>query len=194
MTHQPFRTDTIMMQGTTPVESSFPRDRIQVNTLAMTTQVVRFCFFTAAISRTRTGARMRIGGTNGATPTASYMGIYEIDQNDNGFLVAVTANTTTMFTAGVNTETAVVNFTSAWNEIANRRYAAAALFVGTTAPTVHGGGVQSQNTSTSNRPWSNRPYMGSWTRTGQSSLASSFTPASLTWASGLTMPYMEFHG
>lgn len=194
MTHQPFRSDRLVFQGTTPVETSFPRDQISVNTLTMTTQVVRYCFFTAAVSRSRTGVRMRIGGTIAATVTTSVIGIYEIDQNDNGFLVATTANTTSLWTAGTNTETAVVSFTSAWAEIANRRYAAAALFVGTTAPVVHGGGVQSQNTSTSNRPWSLRPYLGAWTRTGQSSLASSFTAAGLTWASGLTMPYFEFHG
>jgi hypothetical protein len=95
-------------------------------------------FFTADKTETITRVTAYTGTVAaGATPTLCRYGIYEIDANGNGTLVASTANDTTLF-AAANTAYPKL-LTAAFQKVAGKRYATGLLVAtAATMPTFHG--------------------------------------------------------
>lgn len=119
-------------------EYALPKELVSDHAgLTLTSGSVFYTYFTAERSVTVDGAAMITGGTAAATPTTCKIGLYSVDPTTGDLTrVAVTANTTTLWDGTDARDT--VDFTAAYDLKAGYRYAAAALFVGTTAPVVLG--------------------------------------------------------
>jgi hypothetical protein len=127
-----------LQNSLTTGEEVFERDFVNSNAIAMTSQSLRLSYFTARKSETTTQARVITGSTAaGATPTLCRLGLYSIDANGDGTLVASTPNDTALF-AAANTA-----YTKAWSasyaKVAGQRYALGILVVTAAAvPTLVG--------------------------------------------------------
>jgi hypothetical protein len=187
MTHQPFRTDVLFDGGG---EMNMPRDRHTVNTLTATSGSILFTPFIAARSEAITKVRVRVGTVAAATVTTIKCGIYEVNQAGNFTLIAITANTTTM-AATINAAGTLTNLTTTFSKIANRLYATAFIFVGTTAPTLLGGNGTVFTSTAANNPYSLMPVQGALRRTGMTDLTTPQALSAMSIVSGQVAPYME---
>jgi hypothetical protein len=172
-------------------EMSMPRELISSNSLAMTSGEIRFCPFIAARSEAITKVRVRVGTVAAATVTLIRVGIYQVDQSGALWLVASIPNTTTMCPTPATIST-TVNLSATFNKICGRLYAAAFIFVGTTAPTLLGGGGSSYANTPSLNPFDLMPFAGALKRTGQTDLVTPVLKSALALAGGaLPMPLVE---
>jgi hypothetical protein len=120
-------------------ESVFPRMAINNSNNATSSGVLRLTFWTARKTETCTRVRTITGSTAaGATPTVCRMGIYTVDANGDGTLVASTANDTTLF---ATQNTAYTKSFSGGNlsKVKGQRYAFGIIVVtGAAAPSFAG--------------------------------------------------------
>ena len=187
MTHQTFRTDTLFDTGG---EMNMPRYLLTTNTLSMTSGAIILTPFVAARSEAITKLLVRVGTTAAATVTTIKVGIYEVNQAGNLTLIAVSANTTTMC-ATINAAGTLTSLTSTFNKIANRLYATAFIFVGTTAPLLLGGSGTAFTSTAASAPFNLMPINGALRRTGQTDLITPLALNTLSISSGTNQPYME---
>lgn len=158
------------------------REYIASSSGAISSQQIRFVYFTAGVTAPFTKIRSYCGGTAaGATPTLCRIGIWTVDASNNGTaLVASIANDTTLW----NTPTTAFLSTlqATFTPQQGVRYAAGVLIVTAAAtPTYIGqstaGGIIYQE---------NPPL--TFNLTGQSDLPNTWT---FTGGSSSTRPYME---
>jgi len=107
----------------------------------LTSTSMKISWFTALRTETINNVRTMTAGTAAATVTLCRIGIYDFE---TGLLVASTANDATMWIA---TNTLYPKALSApWSKVVGKRYGAAFLFVGTTAPAMVGWSVSGSST------------------------------------------------
>ncbi|GAA0494815.1 hypothetical protein Ade02nite_19680 [Paractinoplanes deccanensis] len=156
-------------------EETIARDMAISGGMITNTQVLRLTHFTARKSESTTQVRMISGGTAAAaTPTLVRMGLYLVDGNGDGTLVASTANDTSLFAA---TNTAYTrSWTAPYAKVAGQRYALGVLVVtAATAPQLVGNSIAGVGAAA--EP-SVAPRL-SGSLAGQADLPASFTAASL---------------
>lgn len=161
-------------------DESMWRGLVSNNGLASTSGTLRLTFFTARKSEVTTQVRTATGGTAaGATPTLCQIGLFAVDGSDNGTLVAVTANDTSLWAA---TNTAYFrNWISPYQKVAGQRYALGLLVVtAAAAPTWPGSAALATGVV---------PDLAQLPRisgqiTSQSTMPSTFTVAAVGGASG----------
>lgn len=186
---QPYRTDTGTLLDTGG-ETNMSRNAIANITTTATSGAILLTPFIAARSEAITKMRVRVGGTIAATITTIKLGVYQVDKNGNLTLLAITANTTGM-TGTANAAGTLTSLTSTFNKIAGRLYCTAFIFVGTTAPTLWGGGGLTSTSTATVNPFDLMPYSGALRRTGQTDLVAAITKANLVIATATQAPYVE---
>lgn len=103
--------------------------------LPVTATGIAVAFFTAETSETITQVRT-VQSTAAATVTLSRIGIYEVDRNDEGPLLAATANDVALW-ATLNSRP-VKSFAAPFAKVRGRRYGVAFAYTGTTVPLLTG--------------------------------------------------------
>jgi hypothetical protein len=121
--------------------STMPRG--DYNTAAagtMTSQLMRWTYFTAPETMTATQFRLVSGGTAaGATPTLVQASLWTVDASSNLTRVVVAANTTTLLAAANTVYASAFVTPASYTLVAGKRYAIGLLVVtAATAPTVPG--------------------------------------------------------
>lgn len=187
MTHMPIRADQLIAGGG---QFNMPRSAISTTAVTLTSGVVCLTPFQAMRSETITKLRMRVI-TASATPTTALMGIYMIDRDGDFIKMSSIANTTALW-ASANSGTSQVTTSPSVALIANRWYATAAIWVGTTAPTVQGGGGGIfTTTNPANGPGAILPLNGALRLTGQTGLPNQIALSGITILNAQQAPYME---
>lgn len=187
MSYRPRVSESLLGAGG---EVSLPRSSITTKALTATSGNILLMPFVATRSEAITKGRVRVGATIAATVTTIKLGVYQVDAAGKLWQAGVTANTTTM-TGTANAAGTTTNLAATWNKIAGRLYCAAFIFVGTTAPTIWGGGLSLQSTVPT-APFDFLPYDGPMRVTGQTDLVTSIAKASLTFTDSTAGPYIEF--
>lgn len=170
-------------------EVNMPRADIGNITTTATSGSILFTPFIAKRSEAITKVRVRVGATIAGTVTTIKGGIYQIDQNGNLSPIAITANTTTMC-ATANAAGTLTNLATTFNKVMGRLYATGFIFVGTTAPTLWGGGALTSTSTAAVDPFDLMPFVGALRATGQTDLVA-ITKAGLSIVTATTAPYME---
>lgn len=121
-------TPTLGSDMLTVGEETMGRGTMFHTTITSVSGQLRLNYFTARKTETTTQVRIWTGTVSAApTPTLCKFGLWQIDANGNGTLVASTANDTTLF-AAVNT-----SYTRSWiapyAKVAGQRYATGVLIV-----------------------------------------------------------------
>lgn len=118
---------------------TMPRSDMTNQAQATSSGAVRLTYFTAQVTYTATNVLTYVGTTAaGATPTLCKVGFYTVASNGDLTLVALTANTTSLWAGSATTEYNTA-LSSSYQFIAGQRYAAATLVVtGAAAPTLCG--------------------------------------------------------
>lgn len=171
-------------------ELNMPRTMIATNAVTATSGSILLTPFIASRSEPITKMRVRVGATIAGTVTTIKLGVYEIDQNSNLTLVAVTANTTTMC-ATANATGTLTSLTATWQKKYGHLYATGFIFVGTTAPTLWGGAGQVFTSTTTVTPFDLAPLTGALRRTGQTDLVAAITKANLAILTATQSLYVE---
>lgn len=119
-------------------EEIFSRETINTANVPLSSGTMRLTYFTCRKSETTTQVRVWSGTTAaGPTPTLCRVGLWLIDADGTGSLVASTANDTSLLAA------ATTAYTKAWqapySKVSGRRYALGVLVVtGATVPNLSG--------------------------------------------------------
>lgn len=160
----------------------FPRADAQSTSITSTSGVLRLSYFTAPHAFSASRMRTYSGGTAaGATPTLARVGLYTIDEDGAGALVASIANNTALW-ATMNTGY-TSDLSSPYSIVEGQRYAVGFLVVtAQTAPTYLGSTVSALLTVSAPR------LAGSIS--AQTDLPASFSDASVSAVP--TRPYAEF--
>jgi hypothetical protein len=143
------------------VQEAFPRQGITQFTAA-TSGAIRATLFTADFSGPINTIVTQTGATAAGTITRCEAGIYEVlDEESNppilGDLLATTGNLTSGLWDTISTVYTPA-LTSTFNMVAGVRYAAAAIFVGSTAPTLAASGFSAASTGAHNSALLNPAY------------------------------------
>lgn len=188
MSYRPRVSEALLAGGG---ELSMSRQSVSTNALTATSGAILLCPFYASRSEPITKGRVRVGATAAAAVTLIKIGIYQIDLSGNMTLLASTANTTGMC-GTPNVAGTLTALTATWSKVAGRLYAAAFVFVGTTAPTIWGG-YAAYTSNTPANPFDLKPFDGgALRRTGQTDLTAAIPASSLTVVSGTQAPLVEF--
>lgn len=120
-------------------EGVINRDSIGSNALPITSQQIRWSYFTARKSETVTKVLTVTGTTAAAaTPTLCRVGVYEVEDNGDLTLIASTANNTSLWAATFTVYT--TDLQVPFEKVAGTRYAVGVIIVTAAAtPTFQGG-------------------------------------------------------
>ena len=161
----------VFADAVTTGESTIPRRLCSSTNVGSGSGNCRLTYFTARKTETITQVRTLSGSQAAATSTLCRIGIYSVDGSGNLTLIASTPNDTALWAA---TNTAYTKSLSAsFTKTRGNRYAVGIIFVGTTAPQLHGiiTGLASENLAA--------PTLNAFT-SGNSDLPSTIAVGSLT--------------
>lgn len=109
-------------------EETFSRLLVSAQNIGISSGQLKLTCFTARKTEPITQI-MAVTGTTaaGATPTLCRYGVYQLDANDNGTLVASTPNDTTLWAAAATSYAKALS--STWSKVAGQRYALGLVIV-----------------------------------------------------------------
>lgn len=154
-------------------ESTIRRHDATLQSITMTSQLLRLSYFTALKTETVSSIRVLTGSTGAAaTPSLVRLGLYTVAANGDIALVASTPSDTSLLASTTTAYTKALSV--AYAKVAGQRYAVGALVVtAATAPTLVGLGVAVTSES------GVAPKLGG-SVSGQADLPASVVAASIT--------------
>lgn len=129
---QSYWANTLLTVG----EASLPRVLAQNGAVALASGTMRLSYFRALKTEVINNVKSDSRGTASAVPTLCRMGFYSVAANGDIALLAACASDTAIWSV-TNTQY-VAALTGPFNKVAGTWYAAAALYTGTTGPTIDG--------------------------------------------------------
>jgi hypothetical protein len=125
-------------EAITTGEETLSRAHCNANTISLTTQQMRLCYFTARKTESVTQVRIPPGAVAAAaTPTLIRVGVFSVAANGDLTLIASTPNDTTLLASTATASTKALSAT--WSKVAGTRYAVGLLVVSSaTMPQING--------------------------------------------------------